>query len=311
VDLDPARVAAGFGFLLLGAAMDWRSRVVKDEVWVALGGVALTIVEFDLVSAAIPSYLHLMTAATAILYFGVFFGDPIWDDDEGVRLRPVRLLLYLAVPLMIGLAGFLSSGDSEARGAFWRLLVMPGMIVVAHGLYYVNLLRGGADAKAAMALGLLFPGVYPHVAGFPILAAPPLAEPVLAVWFPFAFVTVVNAALLFIVVPLGFLARNAADRTAKSARALVGYTVPIDAVPKYAWLLDRVEDGRVVARYSPRRTEDEKKDRSMQLGLLKEMGVARVWITPKLPFVTAILVGYALAVIVGNPLLVLLGGFGR
>jgi preflagellin peptidase FlaK len=222
----------------------------------------------------------------------------------------LRLVFYSAALLLILLAGILSSGDAAALGGFWRLIVMPGMIVVAHGLYYVNLLRGGADAKAAMALGLLFPGVYPHVAGFPILAAPPLAEPVLAVWFPFAFVTVVNAALLFIVVPLGFLARNAADRTAKGARALVGYTVPIGAVPRYAWLLDRVEDGRVVARYSPHRTEDERKDRSEQLALLKDMGIARVWITPKLPFVTAILVGYTLAVVLGNPLLSLFRGPG-
>src|SRR3972149_11747703 len=94
VDLDPVRVVVGFGFLLLAAGMDWRSRIVKDEVWIALGGVALAIVEFDLVSAAMPPYLHLMTAATAILYFGVFFGDPIWDDDERVRLRPVRLISY-------------------------------------------------------------------------------------------------------------------------------------------------------------------------------------------------------------------------
>ena len=305
--LDPVRVAVGFGFLLVAAAMDWRSRVVKDEVWVGLGAVSLTVVEVDLVLAAMPWFVHLMSAATAILYFGVFFGKPIWDDDEGVRLRPARLLFYATAPLLIALVGILSSGDSAALGAFWRLLVMPGMIVVAHGLYYMNLLRGGADAKAAMALGLLFPGVYPHVAGFPILSPSPLAEPVLAVWFPFAFVTIVNAALIFVVVPLAFLARNAADRTAKTPRALVGYTVPIDAVPKYTWVLDRVENGRLVARYSPRRTEDEKKDRAEQLQLLKDLRVMRVWVTPKLPFVTAILAGYALAVVVGNPLLALFG----
>ena len=309
--LDPVRVAVGFGFLFVAAAMDWRSRVVKDEVWVALGAVALAIAEIDLVSAGTPWFLHLMSAATAILYFGVFFGKPIWDDEEGVHLRPARMLLYVAALLLIALVGTLSSGDATARGAFWRLLVMPGMIVVAHGLYYVNLMRGGADAKAAMALGLLFPGVYPHVASLPILAPSPLVEPVLAVWFPFAFVTIVNAALLFVVVPLGFLARNAADRTAKTPRALVGYTVPIDAMPKYAWLLDRVEDGRVVGRYFPRRAEDEKKDGQEQLALLKGLGVERVWITPKLPFVTAILAGYGMAVVFGNPLLAVLGGVGR
>lgn len=305
--LDPVRIAAGFAFLLVAAAMDWRSRMVKDQVWVALGAVALALVEVDLVLAAMPWFLHLTSAATAILYFGVFYGKPIWDDDESLHLRPPRVLLYASVPLSIMAAGLLSSGDPDALGAFWRLLVMPGMVVVAHGLYYMNLLRGGADAKAAMALGLLFPGVYPHLAGLPILAAPSSAESLLAIWFPFAFVTIVNAALLFVVAPLGFLARNVADRTAKIPRAFFGYTAPIKAIPKYSWLLDRVEEGRLVPRYSPRRTDDEEADRAEQLRLLKELGKERVWVTPKLPFVTAILAGYALAVIVGNPLLALFG----
>lgn len=308
MELDLVRVGVGFAFLLVAAAMDWRSRVVTDRVWVLLGAVSLAIVEIDLVLAAMPWFLHLMTAATAILYFGVFYGKPIWDDEEGVHLRPARLLLYSTVPPIIAFVGISSSRDPDpgTLGAFWRLLVMPGMIVVAHGLYYLNLLRGGADAKAAMALGLLFPGIYPHLAGFPILT-PGRAEPLLAVWFPFAFVTIVNAALLFVVVPLAFLARNAAERTAKTPRAFFGYTVSIDAVPKYAWVLDRVEGGRLIARYSPRRVDDETKDRAEQLRLLKERGLARVWVTPKLPFVTAILAGYALAVVLGNPLLALFG----
>src|SRR5213593_2619196 len=86
VELDVPRVVVGFGFLLVAAGMDWRSRIVKDEVWVGLGAVALSLVEVDLVLNAGAPFLHLMVPATAILYFGVFFGDPIWDDEKGVRL---------------------------------------------------------------------------------------------------------------------------------------------------------------------------------------------------------------------------------
>jgi len=35
-----------------------------------------------------------------------------------------------------------------------------------------------------------------------------------------------------------------------------------------------------------------------------------VWVTPQLPFVTAMLIGFVLAVVVGNPLLALFGAFG-
>jgi len=124
--------------------------------------------------------------------------------------------------------------------------------------------------------------------------------------FPFAFVVLVNSALLFLVVPLAFLARNLAAGDAKVPRALFGYRVPVNGVPKYAWLMDRIEDGKPVHTYFPRRAED----REEQLRLLREHGFEKVWVTPQLPFVTAMLVGFVLAVVVGNPLLALFGAFG-
>lgn len=307
VDLDLPRTVVGFGFVIVAAWMDWRSRMVKDEVWVALGAISLVLVEVDLVLNGTGVFLHLMTVATAILYFGVFFGEPIWDNEEGLRLRPVRLVLYLAAPSLIVAVGIGVSPSPTMRDTFWQLLVMPGMVVIAHGLYYTGLLRGGADAKAAMALGLLFPGIYPHFAGLPIFAPPVSAEPLLAVWFPFAFLTIMNSALLFLAVPIAFLVRNLADGTAKTARSLFGYTVPIDHVPTHAWILDRVEGDRVVRQYTPQRRDDQDADRAEQVRLLKERGVSRVWVTPKLPFITAILAGYVLTVVVGNPFLALFG----
>ena len=305
MELDLTRTAVGLAFLLVAAMMDWRRRVVKDAVWVAFGAVALALVETNLVLAAVPWVLHLMPAATAVLYFGVFFGKPMWDED-GFHVRPLRFLLYLATPFAVLLAWRLSTGDAAALGRFYQLLTMPGMIVVAHGMYEFNLLRGGADAKAAMALGLLFPGVYPHLGPLPLLAPSPIVEPILAVWFPLAFVVIVNAAVLFLVAPLIFLARNAAAGHASLPRALFGYRVPIDAVPKYVWFMDRVEDGHVVTVYFPRRRED----RGDQIRKLKEQGLEHVWVTPQLPFVVAILIGYLLAVVVGNVLLAMFGRLG-
>lgn len=301
MDLDLPRAVVGLGFLLVAAAMDWRRRRVRDEVWIAFGAVALAIVEVDLISgAAWP--LHLLPAATAILYFGVFFGREMWGE-EGFEFRPLRLAIHLAVPLFIALAWIGTEGDVESRGAFFRLLTMPAMIVVAHGLYQFGLLRGGADAKAVMAVALLFPGVYPHLASFPVLATSPIVEPVLAVWFPFSFVVLLNAALLFLVVPILFLTRNAAAGQVRFPQAMLGYRVPLDAVPRFAWLMDRIEEGQLVSALFPKRQED----RAEQVRLLREHGYEMVWVTPQFPFLVALLVGYLLAIIVGN---VLLGPFG-
>lgn len=300
MNLDLARVLVGLGFLLAAAGMDWRRRVVKDAVWIAMGTVALSLVEFDLLQQGAPGSLHLLSVATAILYFGVFLGEPIWGD-EGIHLRPVRLLAYLSTPVLVVAAGVWS--EDPWRNLFWQLFTMPAMIVMAHGLYEFGMLRGGADAKAVMALGLLFPGTYPHVGSLPLLQTSPLVEPILAAWFPFAFVVLVNSALLVLVVPLLFLARNAAAGDARLPRALFGYRVPIDAVPKYVWSMDRIEGGKAVHVYFPRRKED----REEQVRLLRQHGYTKVWVTPQLPFIVAMLVGYALAVGVGNLLLALFG----
>lgn len=303
MDLDLPRVVVGLGFLLIAAAMDLRTRRVRDPVWVALGAIALGFVEVDLLASNAPWFLHLMSAATAILYFGVFFGDPLWDE-RGFEFQAGRFLVYLLAPIAVAAAWWLSREDAATLGAFWRLFTMPGMIVIAHGLFEFGMLRGGADAKALMSLGLLFPGVYPHMDSFPILRPTPVAEPVMSVVFPFAFVVLVNSALLFLVLPFGFLVRNAAAGDASLPRALFGLRVPIDAIPKHVWFMDRIEGGEPVSVYFPRRKEDRKE----QIRLLRAHGFTRVWVTPQLPFIAAMLVGYLLAVVAGNLLLAFVGG---
>jgi len=303
VDLDLLRVLLGLGFLVVAAAMDWRRRVVKDAVWIAMGAAALAVVEVDLATSGLPPALHLVPLSTAILYFGVFLGKPMWDED-GFRARPGRLALYLLAPMLLVAAWF--GRGAAAADAFWRLLTMPAMIVVAHGLYEFGMLRGGADAKAVMALALLFPGVYPAIDPLPLWQPAPLLQPILALWFPFAFVVLVDSALLFLVVPLLFLGRNAAAGDLKLPRAFFGYRASLDALPKYVWFMDRIEDGKPVHVYFPRRKED----RDEQVRLLREHGFTKVWVTPQLPFLVAMLVGYLLAVVAGNLLLAVIGGLG-
>jgi len=305
VDLNLARVALGLGFLAVAAAMDWRRRVVKDVVWIAMGAASLGLGQIDILQAGLPPYLHLMGLATGVLYFGVFFGRPVWDED-GFHVRPPRFALFVLAPVIVFLVWRRSADDPIGLDAFWKLLTMPAMIVVAHGMYEFGLLRGGADAKAVMALALLFPGIYPHVGPLPVLSLSPLVEPILAVLFPFAFVVLVNAALLFLVMPVVFLARNVAAGDATLPRAVFGYRVSLDAVPKFVWFMDRIEEGKAVRVYVPRHKED----RGEQIRLLREHGFEKVWVTPQLPFIVAILAGFFLAVVAGNVLLALFAGLG-
>ena len=305
MELDLPRVLAGLVFLTVAAGMDVRRREVKDGVWVALGALGLGLATLDAILMGIAPALYLMVPATAILFFGVLLGTEMWTE-EGFRVRPGRFILYLSVPAMIAVAWWTSVGDPNSLGAFYRLLTMPGMIVIAHGMYQFNLLRGGADAKALMAVALLFPGIYPQVGPLPLGGPDPIFQPLLAVMFPFAFVVLVNAALLFLAAPVLFLARNVSRRTVRLPRAVFGYVVPIDAVPRFVWLMDRVEGDDLVTAYFPRQDED----REGQLRKLQDRGLREVWVTPQLPFIVAILAGFLLATAFGNPILAAFGGLG-
>src|SRR3972149_3376645 len=101
--------------------MDWRRRVVKDIVGGGMGATSLALVEVDLVQRGIPWAVHLVSAATAVLYFGVFFGKPMWDES-GFRVRPGRFALYLAGPLAGVLAWRWSVGDPAALAAIYERL---------------------------------------------------------------------------------------------------------------------------------------------------------------------------------------------
>ena len=297
-----ARLAVGAGFLALGAASDVRTRRVRDPVWIALGTVGLVVLAAQIATSFWYWNDWLLFLSAAILFYAVFYGKPILDAD-GLHLRPVRVLVLGAAAAAFVAALLLPNPYARSilpAGAVvlpdWELATMPVMVVVFQGFYQVGLLRGGADAKALIALTLLVP-LYPDGAPLPLIQATPAVADAMRVVFPFSLVVLVDAAVLMLVVPLAYFAVNAARREFEWPVGFLGTKVPIDAVPRHAWVMERIDDrGERYAVLFPSRDKDE----SAEIAKLRAAGEKRVWVETKIPFVLLLFLGFLLAFAVGN-----------
>ncbi len=303
MDLDSGvRLGIGTAFLAFAAYHDVRTRRVSDRVWIALGSIGLGLVVFELVSENAPAEGYALPAVAAILFYAIFFGAPLFEED-GFHARPLRLGLFaLAGILFVGSIAWASRAGGSDAATFGRLLPMPLMILVYEGFYQLGLLHGGADTKGLIALSLLVP-TYPDASPFPLLSLDPRVRDALQAVFPFSLVVLVNAAVLFLAIPIVYLVRNAIRGDLEFPQALFGSRVPLDRLPKHSWLMERITDkGAHVLVLFPRRTRDVEAEAEK----LRARGRARVWVQPQVPFMVPLLVGFLLAFLVGNLLLGLL-----
>jgi len=292
LDLDVARLIIGTSFLVWAAASDLRTRKVRDRVWVGLGFVGTTLFAVQIAADGDPPTMYLVLVPPVALFFTVFYGRDLLDD-HGWHFSIGHFGAYLAAALSAIAGWFLLAGMPGEQVRFLEFLSAAAMMLVFRLFYQVRLLRGGADAKALMAIALLVP-TYPTIQ--PIIAVDPRIAPTLNLVFPFAFLVLLNAAFLFVFVPLALFAYNASRGHVKAPEGFFGIKVPIGAVPKFAWLMDRIVAGRHVVYLMPRAETNREDD----LRALREAGFREVWVTPQVPFIVALAVGFVLSFLVGN-----------
>ncbi len=278
----------------VAAASDLRERRVRDELW----------------TQAVRPAVGVVLVPTLVLLF-----DPLVDtmlgrksstegkgeteEDHGFPVGTAAA--YGAAFAVTAFALWDLRGDSASFAIFVRYLTVPVMMIVFRGMYEVHLLKGGADAKAMITIAAFVPQ-YPDLPPFPLIALDPRLTDVLRVLFPFSLLVLLDAALLFLAAPVAFLAYNATRGHLEFPMALLGYKVPLDRVPKHAWFMDQVLDGEHVLVYFPTK----KQDRKAILQALREAGLREAWVTPQLPFMVPLAVGFVLAFLAGNPLMGLL-----
>lgn len=301
------RLVIGAGILLVAAASDLRTRRVRDHLWVLLGSLGFGIAALELAFEQEPGAAWCFLGSGTILFYTVFFGEPL-VDEEGIHLRPLRIAGFAlaAGAFLLGLT-LTASAPPSVRQSLAELASMPVMVILYQLFYRMRLLHGGADAKGLIALTLLVPR-YPEVAPFPLVVPDPRVQSAIQVAFPFSLVIWVDAAIVSLAVPLGLFAYNAVRGDLRLPQAFLGYRAQIDPLPKHVWPMERITArGEHVLVLFPRRGADIEAEAAR----LRSAGIQKAWVQPKIPFMVPLLVGFLLSFLAGNLLFVFLGIIAR
>ena len=298
---DVARLAIGAAFLAFASISDWKTREVRDRVWIAMGTLALAVFGADLWVRGVDPVVGLVLVPTAVLLYDPLFGQEFRTEEGEWRFPVGSIAAFGIAAASTGYAIVDLQGNASALETFYVYLTAPIMMLVFRGMFEIHLLKGGADAKAMIVIAALVP-VYPELPPLPLVSLDPRFQGALQVLFPFSLLVLLNAALLFVVAPFAFLAYNASRGSVEFPKALVGYRVPLDAVPRHAWFMDQIVDGRHEVVYFPVKRQD----RAAITEALRKAGFKEAWVTPQLPFMVPLAIGYVLSFVVGNPLMGLL-----
>ncbi len=289
--IDISRIVFGMAFLLYASYTDIKTRKVKNEVWIIMG-----------VTGCILLSLQLFLEKRAWEYFlilfpvGVLFGSMLIDHKPVYDAEKKKINFKILIVYLIGLIALIYQMYALSNETyFYQLLTIPVLIVFFYVLYQFGVLHGGADAKAMMAIAIFMP-FYPHFWEFPLIdyASENVAS-AMELMFPFAFLVLMNSVLFVIWVFLALLIFNAARGDLAFPEMLLGYKMDInDVEKKFVWPMERIVDEERVRVLFPKKTDFE------SLKKLKEMGVKKIWVTPKIPFIMFITGGFVISVFVGN-----------
>lgn len=298
--LDVARLLFGAAVLTYAARLDWRSRVVPDRVWVLLGTVGLVLFGYELLRDGTVGTVGLALVPATVVFLGVFYGEG-FVTEEGWRFPPATVAAYgiALTAALYPIVALTQAGDRDGLRRFLIALLPTVMMIVFRGMYQVHLIRGGADAKALIAISALVP-MYPALdPALPLISADARLQDALAVVFPFPLLVLMNAALLLVLVPLVLAGYNVVRGDTEVPEAFLGYKVSVDRAPRFVWFMDQVRDGEHVRVLVPRR----KQERSAIVRDLQAAGVSEAWVTPQLPFIVPLAIAYIASFVLGNPIL--------
>jgi len=280
-----------FPLLTYCSILDWKTRKVANPYWIVLSvfGICLLIMR-AFVDEADPAYLLILVPITAIL-------SDVYLEGEGNSLlvRAAPFLKYAAAIVSIIVLAYLWGNEPY----FQHFLAVPVVMLFMVVLYMANVIRGGADAKALLALAIVFP-FYLNIGEFPLIS-PASAD--IEVLFPFTLSVLVNAAIIVAILPLFFFFKNLAVREFEFPQGFLGYKMDNkEIVGRHVWLMERAEDGRIMKYVTPKSSED----LSKEVELLTKAGRTRIWVTPKLPFIIPITASVLLTAFIGGILFLLI-----
>jgi preflagellin peptidase FlaK len=292
---DVARLVVGVVVLIFASHIDWKIRRAPNILWIVLATAGFLIIEFQSIVAGKPAIYRL-----TLIPIVIFFATIITDGEIFTRILNKKKNAIVVICLNIfalSTIAFQVYTQGLGDAYFVQLITIPIMFLIFRGMYSIGLLHGGADAKAMLAIAILVP-FYPKILNFPLLGSPRL--PTTELVLPYSLVILFNSVILFIFAPIVFLIYNWAKGDLAFPQCVLGYKMKIEDIPKrFVWLMERIINGeRKMFFFASKnyKLNDE-------LTKLKNKNITTVWVTPKIPFLIPIAVGFATAFILGNILL--------
>lgn len=312
VVLNAIRVLAAVTVLGYAAYKDHKVREVKDEAWMVMEVLGLGLISAELLvtGASWLQYMFLIPIFTVLAY--AFFGVPEPKKVLKGSIPDIAWCFVYALSVGILVAYMYMEVIKPDQLSYQTKMLLPILILtlIYYLMYYasfggIHLLHGGADAKGMIAITVLLP-VYPLMFGLPlmdrmfdtVLYFPHFEYFRFFTFFPFSLSVLMNAAfiplLYYLIV---FPVRNIA-RKDLGLPMFFGYKMPLDMIEKsHVWLMQRCDkkyNQRIVL--FPAKLPNPKGD----LRRLKEDGVEKAWVTPKVPFMIPILLGLIILIVFGN-----------
>jgi len=175
------------------------------------------------------------------------------------------------------------------------LIFIPIMIGLVYVLFQMRLLFGGADAKAIMAIAILLP-FQPAIVQLPIWGRS---------YMPASWTVFSNSLIIFLFIPIFLLIYNLSQRNIKLPHALLGYKMKLEkAREKFVWPLEKIQDGKTKLIIRPKEFDTDE-----EFNEFEKQGVAEIWVTPKIPFMIPLLLGFICTFIFGDILFSIMNFF--
>ena len=233
-----------------------------------------------MVDATILSVIRLITGAGILAYAS-------YTDIKTRRAANYLWVIMGAIGAILLLVQYLTIGFEN----IWYLVFIPIMILLMYAFFQMRLLFGGADAKALMAIAILIP-IQPSIGTFPIWTS----------FWPGSWTIFCNAVILFLIIPISLLIYNLVKRNIQFPYALLGYKMSVEkAKQTFMWPLERIKDGKRKLSYMPKEF-----DADEELRAFENQGITEIWVTPKIPFMIPLLVGFIVAFFPGDLLMQLI-----
>ena len=226
-----------------------------------------------------------------------------WDIVKR-EIEPKYWLITGAVGLLLAFTSTIIAGLNLDLYGYTLFSIIA--IAIVGAFYYIGYM-GGADLYAVAVIALTVPK---QLVGEGLIPTP--------------FMTVVYAAVVSALIPIYFCLYNLVSRDRRRAIREVprGYIMRFLGVPKrprdyvnskgFWFPLTTYENGELVTRYSFQVEEEPEEHKQKIKSLLESREIGEdsfIWITPGIPFVLFILLGFILSIIIGDlPLQLLFGG---